>query len=209
MCKTRTSAKLGLVRIHNPCQRHPPNMLISNPINSHSQEDLGGAMRPRNERPVVSCTRGNKWSSAFDKWLYPLQNCWLNVLKQDVDELTATHFIVRMQFDPDIFLQPAPGFDSVYPQWCRPRKFPGLWTLSENSKGYQHLWNSEKKKFICWAKLQWDETSGTKSAGRVPAMITTHLFLLLLWGWKLYTQYWGSLCSPLDYTGTRGCLRPI
>ena len=60
MCKTRTSAKLGIVRIHNPCQRHPPNTLISNPINSHSQEDLGGAMRPRNERPVVSCTRGNK-----------------------------------------------------------------------------------------------------------------------------------------------------
>lgn len=127
-------------------------MLISNPFNSHSQEDLGRATCPGNKRLVVSWTRGNKWSSAFDKRFYPLQNCWLNVLKQDVDELTAAHFIARMQFDPGISLQPAPGFDSVCPQWCRPRKIPSLWTLSENSKGYQHLWNSEKKKVYLLSK---------------------------------------------------------
>lgn len=51
--KTKILTKLGLVVTHNPCQKHPPNLLISNPIkrkeDCHSCGDHGRALRPGND----------------------------------------------------------------------------------------------------------------------------------------------------------------
>lgn len=52
--KTRTLPKLGLVLTHNACQRHPPNLRISNPVQGkevfHCYRDHGKAMSPGNDR---------------------------------------------------------------------------------------------------------------------------------------------------------------
>lgn len=87
-------------------------------------------------------------------------------------------FTVRTQLDPDIPLQPAPGFYPVYPHRCGPPKFPSLWTLSENSKDYQHLWNSEREKKSLFAEqnFNWTKHLGPESADRVPAVIS-HTFI--------------------------------
>lgn len=59
---------------------------------------------------------------------------------------------------------------------CHLRKLSSFWPLFENSKGYQHLWNRERKIVYLPSKtlIGWN------------VWVATHLFLLL-WRWKLYT----------------------
>lgn len=135
---------------------------------------------------VVSWRTGKKWGSAFGKWFDPLQNCQLNVLKEDMDKLIIILFTFKMKFCPHISLQPAPGFYSVYPHWCHPRKFPSLWTLLKNSKGYQDLWNGKKIKNCLLSKTNLAKYLVPKLQTDCLQWRATHVFLFQWWRWKLY-----------------------
>lgn len=98
--------------------------------------------------------------------------------------------------------QPSPGFYPEYPHWCHSRKIPSLWTSFENSNSYQQLWNGKKVYLLNKTSIGWTIWV-PKVQMEFLQWLTTHLFLLLQWRWKLYTKYWGLLCAPLDYMGTK------
>lgn len=104
-----------------------------------------------------------KWCSAFGNWFYPLQNCRLTVLKQGMDELTVSLFIIETQLTWHLS---AAGS-------CHLRKFSSFWTLFKNPKGYQHLWNRERKNSLFTKQnFSWMKHLGTESEEGEPAMIS-------------------------------------
>lgn len=142
-----------------------------------------------------------KWCSAFGNWFYPLQNCRLTVLKQGMDELTVSLFIIETQLNLDISLQLAPvTWENflVFEHFLKILKATSIFKIekekivylpSKTSVGW-NIWVPKVKR----ESLQW---------------LATYLFLLLLWRWNLYTQQWGSFCSPIDYNAPWGCLCPV